>query len=364
MQNESLPDTKPRTTIVVLTVFCALFGFVITAFIINANLIQYTTLPKAVILHVEDNAANHMVAVPLKVTSAIPMDTVKTKPVVANVPVIREVIHHENPMFLVWTMLISIMISLAAGVCPYLIAQLIDIRQRFKLSTSQTWIPVMYAFLIIVYLFLVNWATVGYYRPQQILDDFKILLHPGGILDGFVAATVLLICPAFVIIFMNVFATNNIISKKHDKESILNAADNLEHLNRSLRSMLQLLAIIVVFSVLTSSALREAIKATLKIEGYDIFPSTVSYMYGLYFSLFLFMMYIPAYLYLKYQSGRLKIIAAFVKTENKITDDKWVETQLEPLKVDGTVIDHIKLALTLLAPLISSFLPESLHIFT
>ena len=42
-------------------------------------------------------------------------------------------------------------------------------------------------------------------------------------------------------------------------------------------------------------------------------------------------------------------------------DEQWSQTVLGTVKFEGTALDNLKLAITILAPLITSFLPDGLH---
>jgi len=116
------------------------------------------------------------------------------------------------------------------------------------------------------------------------------------------------------------------------------------------------LSVIVVFSVLTSGTLKETIKATVHIEGYDIFPAEVSYAYGIFFSLFLCVVYMPVYFYLKRQYSYFKTV---LNGMEDFGDAK--EKLLASLDFKTSALDNLKTAITMLAPFITSFLPENLH---
>ena len=214
----------------------------------------------------------------------------------------------------------------------------------------------LFAILIAVYLILSSSSGKGYYNPPKIIDDFHILLTGGNILVGIVIATIFLMLPVLIVMFLIGPASDKLFIRKITKQNAEKAADGLEQLNQVLRNALQVLSVIVVFTVLTSSALKDSIKATVEIEGYDIFPASVSYVYGMYFSLFLCIMYMPIYFYLKRQYNYLKDAVAETgeSDENK-------QKVLNAVDFKSSALDNLKLALTVLAPLLSSFLPENIH---
>ncbi|MFH1120609.1 MAG: hypothetical protein V1775_12370 [Bacteroidota bacterium] len=268
--------------------------------------------------------------------------------------------------------------------------QIWQLKEKFKLRRSQLLMGVVYAIVIALFLYLTNENWPGYYKTPHIIADFKILLQNGSFLEGIVTATIILVIPAFIIIFLVGIASDNISLEesitsisdkwktsnsrnpddmniqseeefvKQKKAIIESIARQFEFLNQTLKSALQLLAIVVVFSVLTSSALRESIKHVVEIQDYDIFPAEFSLVYGMYFSLFLCVMYIPVYIYLKSRFLRFKESVANLKEPN---DQQWSQTITGIVKFEGTALDNLRIAITMLAPLLSSFLPESFQLF-
>ncbi|HXD94793.1 MAG TPA: hypothetical protein VNX01_16415, partial [Bacteroidia bacterium] len=131
-----------------------------------------------------------------------------------------------------------------------------------------------------------------------------------------------------------------------------------KYLNQLLQSTLQILATIVVFSVLTSSTLGESIKSMVSVSGLDLFPKQISYIYGMYFSLFLCVIYIPIYYYLKNNFNRLKELAS--DPVNIPNSSVWYTSLFGDVKFEGSALENVKLALTIIAPILTAFLPKTL----
>lgn len=70
-------------------------------------------------------------------------------------------------------------------------------------------------------------------------------------------------------------------------------------LERKLFQAIQILAVMVILAVLATKTLGLSIKQVIQIQGLDIFPTEISYVYGLYFTLFLGVVYGPQFLILR-----------------------------------------------------------------
>lgn len=367
-----------RDSIVIIAiVICASIGYYVTSTIVKRNVIQYSTLPQEVNMKVYDELHEDSVIYRLPVISKLRIDSIP--PILSEDNITsRNILYHQNPIFLVWLMLISIMMAIAAGSFPVFIVQIWQLKVRFKLSSNQVLTGFIYAIIVVLILALNSSDLIGYYKPPDIIDDFHILLKHGYIINCIVIATTILSIPTFLVIFISAISSDNISFKNSAEKNIKGEGANqiftdddllkrrkmeleviarqFEFLNQSLKGAMQILAIIVVFSVLTSSALRMSIKSVVEIKYYDIFPVEASYVYGMYFSLFLCIMYIPSYIYLKNRYAQFKEYLNIQQFE-----EQWSQSILGTVKFEGTALDNLKLAFTILAPLISSFLPDSLH---
>lgn len=393
--------------VVIVIVIFASVAYFLTSTYLKKNLIQYSTLPKEIGIKVWDASEKDVVVFTLPVIRKLRIDSLpqcsKNNGLANCLPLISKhrtdslthgiqtndslrtnILFHQNPIFLVWIMLVSIMIAIAAGSFPAFIVQIRQLKDRYKLNSRQFFTGVTYSMIVVLILGLNSCEIkgytdlIGYYKPPDIINDFHILLKHDYIINCIVIATTILSIPAFLVIFLTAISSDNISFKNSIKKSekgddaIQNYTDDelvkqkkmamevvarqFEFLNQSLKGAMQILAIIVVFSVLTSSALRMSIKSVIEIKYYDIFPVEASYVYGMYFSLFLCIMYIPSYIYLKNRFTQFK---EYINSQE--VDEQWSQSVLGTVKFEGTALDNLKLAITILAPLITSFLPDSLH---
>jgi hypothetical protein len=275
----------------------------------------------------------------------------------------EDILFNRNPTFLIWTTLILIMITIASGGFPVFIWQIIQLKNTFKLNFRHVLYAILFALAVTLFLFVFQMSTTGFYMPSKIIDDFEILFKHGNIIPKIVIVTFVLQFPIIILIFMIGISANNININSINKQNIDNTVSGFSMLNQILLNSLQILAILVVFSVLTTSALQQSIKSTLIIKNIDIFPNEVSYVYGLYFSLFLAIIYIPTYIFLRNCQNNLKQNLQNEIESEKSLNTEWYKNVIANLSTGGTALDNLKLSLTVLAPLISSFLPEQLRFF-
>lgn len=352
---------------ILIVVLCATIGYFVTFRVINSNTIQYSELPTHYTVRVLDNgnstkASPKYVEFKLPVTSQLKIDKVKNAKTIAAGPSHESpMLFHQVPIFLVWFTLICIMITIAAGSFPVFTSQIFELRRVFNLSPMQMGGGLLYAFLLTLFLISSTGGNTlnGYYQPDEIIKHFNILLQNGKLLKGFETATILLLLPGFTLVFLIALSSDNILSTSpKDFKSIKYAVKKIVYLSKALEGVLQVFAIIVVFTVLTSSALGQAIREIIKVDGYEIYPKETSLVYGAYFSLFLCIIYVPVYYYIKLNYDEVKDMAAAIEEDSK---EKGTYQQIfGEVRFKNTPLENMKLAFTVLAPLITSFLPQLL----
>ena len=118
-------------------------------------------------------------------------------------------------------------------------------------------------------------------------------------------------------------------------------------------------ATLIVFSVLTTDTLRRSIMAELTInqfnvKGHDIFPQEFVYLYGLLFTIYLALLYLPIYYRLKYKGETM--------TLGLQNDELAAGTPGNSFLITESALDSLKVTLSILAPVVSSLLPNLLNI--
>lgn len=361
----------------VKVMICSGILFLGTFLLIQPNIINYAHLPAKVKVKVPKGEGGNDTIFELKVESLQPLDTIGKKVTqqtnstrtqqldpTKEVWIEKKILINQNPAFLVWTMLILIMMSIVGGAFPVFIEYLKTLKQEYGFTVS-IWRGRAFAFTVLVLLFI-HFICQGYYEPDAILADFSILLKWHRVLPAIVIVTALLMAPSFVVVYLIGIASKNLSTAPINAAVADGRADvsakirQFGQLNEMLKTILQLHAIVVVFSVLTSNALGVSIRAVVAVEDFDIYPKEIPFVYGMFFSLFLCGLYVPTYMYLKscYQTFIEKLEQA------GSPDEKDRQNIIaKAVKIDGSLVDSIKLALTLLAPLLSSFLPDGFNLF-
>lgn len=264
---------------------------------------------------------------------------------------------HRNPAFLIWTALTVIMICVAFGAAPVFIMQIKTIKHDFDITTKDVTTAFVFSLLLLIVLTVSRINFQGYYGPELIVESFKVLFNHYWVLWVIVLLTLCLQIPALMTIFLIGQSATRIKLVDGSKKSVNKAVAELSKLSGSLNSALQMIAVIVVFSVLTSGSLRASILNEIKLEGFNLFPTEAVYVYGITFTLFLAIVYIPTHYLLNQSKLQLEKEIA-----EKTGDEKAAKEYFEKTSTTAAII-NIKTALTVLAPLITSFLPEYLHFF-
>lgn len=290
--------------------------------------------------------------------------TVNEKELVKSVTIQKkELLYNRNPNFLIWITLILTMVTIASASFPVFIWQIIRLKATFKLNYKHILQAVLFATSIVLFIVVILKSTTGFYVPSKIIDNFGVLFNHGYVLPIIVNATFILQIPILILIFLVSITAKKIDFDVRSKKSIEKAVSQFSMLNQLLLSSLQILAILVVFSVLTTSGLQQSIKSAITVTTFDIFPKEISYVYGLFFSLFLAIVYVPSHLYLKDCQNKIKYdMQNEIETNDSVLPE-WYKEILSKISSGGSALDSLKLSLTVLAPLISSFLPEQLRLF-
>ncbi|HYG52463.1 MAG TPA: hypothetical protein VD905_16240 [Flavobacteriales bacterium] len=355
-----------------IVIACSILSYLFIYHKINVNIVQYTPKVKTFSVYASHKSEGDTTVIAFT-KNTIKNDSTKDAFFVVEEPYekgqlvpganikLRHYVFHKNSMFMVWLMLILVMVTLAGGCFAGYIFQIVDLMQKHNLKWQSLANSALFLACIGLFLWQSNKQLQGYNKPDDIINQFGILLKNGAILDLIVNFTVFLISPLLFYMFMIGMACDHLVPEKDDQQELEAAAKKLEKLNGLLRTTLRVLSCVVAFSVITSSALRLAIKNALNFDEktFDVFPAEASLVYGLYFSLFLGIMYVPIYLYLKHTANKLR---TKIKTKQSTPEEKtWGEQMLGRIKFDGSLTENFKLAMIMFTPFITSVLPASLH---
>ncbi len=339
-------------------IFFAIAGFTLSFLLLNNNYKDYGQLPKQVTICPQ---ANNCVTLNIKQSYQLP-DTAALASPVKNINKSGNILFHYNPSFLIWTMLILLLMTVSWGALPVFIKYIRSLKDNFSIK-PKTMIRIIAITIVSAAIMVVLPLTLhGYYTPYNIINDMGILFKHSVIILGISLTSIILSLPMIVTMFL-VGAAADKIKASGTGTKAKGMVDQFNYLNSVLLAALQVLAIIVVLSGFCSAALGESIKSSFTIIGFDIFPKELSYAYGLFYALFLAIFYLPVYFSLK---ERGKALQKEILLSAEGLDEKAAQEQKalgEHVELKSSALDSLKLALTILSPLIASFLPEQLQIF-
>lgn len=270
----------------------------------------------------------------------------------------KKLLFHYNPDLLVLSILTLIMMTIASGSFPAFIWQVLKLKKLFNLKRNQILFAVLVASLLLLFLFIIQYFLPGRYSPGEIIGSFNILFKEGyeELLTCMLIAAMLLQIPVLTVIILIGPSSDSISSiNNFKKENMVKAAFQFRFLNRVLRNAFWVLSIGIVFSVLTSDALGASIKTNLEIIGFDIHPQKMSFVLGLFFSLFIGAIYIPVYLYFKNRNNQFK--EELLDNQHLMTEEgeNIAQRIVSGIDTRHSFLENLEMVGTILAPVISSF---------
>jgi len=262
-----------------------------------------------------------------------------------------------NPALLVWMSLVAVMIACSLAIVPVTIKYTKDIYQLCQLNWVRLARAVGLTLLIGALITLTN-KNGHILNAFQIVDKAGILVQNPQTVYVFV---MICVCSGLVAV-CGQFVINEAISKL--PESIVDlttpqqekTAGQFMLLRHSLKFFLMADATLIVFSVLTTDTIRQAINTelALSVKGRSIFPQQFVYLYGLMFTFYLALLYLPIYYRLKYKG---ETMAKGLKA-----DAPGAAILNESFLIQESALDSLKVALSILAPVVSSLLPGLLNL--
>ena len=346
----------------IIIIFCAVAGYVITYTALNNDLINNPSYPaKFKVVYLD--------SISIRFIREAKDTTISNINASNNIEDKQGTVFNRSPIFLIWFTLIILLVTIASGAFPVFVWRLFILKKKFMLKWKHIIISFISAVLLIVFLVGLMGSMKGLYKPPHVIEKFGILLHNGNLIAYIVEAVLILELPIMMVIFLTAIASDNVKLTDISQGNIKNAVEKITFLNKLLMNALQVLAVIIIFTVLTTTALGQSIKHEIIIENkdFDIFPKEASYIYGLFFSLFLAIIFIPVYLLVQYKGKQLKeqiTGKTLIMEDVEKKENQEYQNLIASLDKENSIVDNIKLVLTVISPLITSFLPEQLHIFS
>jgi hypothetical protein len=262
-----------------------------------------------------------------------------------------------NTPFLIWMVLIAVTVACALALAPVIIKTIQDIYKTF----GQKWTNICKAALIALLLgtFICQTNSNSYVMMLfTFLKDSHVLLNHPGVLNVFI----------FIALFTGLMAMcgqlliNDAIGALPDDVSNMEAGklavalNNFLLLKGRLKFLLSVDAAIIVLAIFTTDALRRAIIQEVQVTGTNkggIFPQEFAYMYGMVFTLYLALLYLPIYYRLR-SKGTSMVRNAPDTDEGKKLSAKF--------QIAESPVESFKVALSILAPVVSALLPGIIKI--
>lgn len=269
---------------------------------------------------------------------------------------VSKIYFNYNPVLLVWMSLIAVMIACSLAILPITVNYIKDVYLHCGLRPKQLYTAIAFTLLTGALIIVTNGSNGHMQNAFEIIGRAKILVKQPNMVYIFVG-----ICLGSALVAVcGQFAINEAISKLPDyiaKQSPTErekTAGKFMLLRNSLKFFLMVDAALIVFSVLTTDTLRRSIIAELTVKGHDIFPQEFVYLYGLLFTIYLALLYLPIYYRLKYKGETM--------TEGLPSEELVAGKPGNSFLISESALDSLKVTLSILAPVVSSLLPNLLNI--
>ena len=343
-------------------------AFVLSFQYLKTHMVQYSDLPKSITLLTTEKSiasksnGNKWYQFNLRVTNIRPIDSANIAGKPANFKITTDIMCHQNTAFMKWVLLISIMFAFAAGTFVFFCYTVLITKKLFQFNKFLIFGGIIASIGLVTILFFRNNQVMGFYYLPQLIDDFNILLTDGSVLMYIELTMVLLACPGLIAIFLNALAASKLLLTDFSvKAELKDAIAKHNYLREKTLYIVQALSVLVVFSVITSESLGNAIKSIIQIDGFDVYPKEMSLVYGAIFSAFLCIIYIPIYFYLKNIKTNL---AEKIMNLSQLSPEEKNQILLENFtKADAGLYGSLKMVLTVATPLLSGILTNVVDIF-
>ncbi len=261
-----------------------------------------------------------------------------------------------NPLFLAWMALISVMTGFSASLSFVLSNEIKDLKRIFNLDRKD---------MRFIYLFTAAIALGIYFTKSnkhvqtlfELMEDGKILVwHPRWLE---ILVIISLVAGCFAVagqLTINkaidtLAASVNSLAPQAQKDQL----KRFKFLSAKLKGFLMIGAVLIVFTIITTDMLRRAVLAEIILsDKHNIFPREFVYLYGMIFTFFLALVYLPIHYRLKYK-GECMVQELDAKNEE-------ARHLVDSFTLKETPLENFKVAFSILAPVVSSLVPELLKI--
>lgn len=267
-------------------------------------------------------------------------------------PKASELLFHLNPHFLVWLVLALTMLGISFGIFPFVLNKIRIIKYAFLIPYQ-----VVVAFFLVAILVGILFSVLIVLNPYLVsfadwIFHLGILFKNHGVLNFIIIIPTIVGLSSLIGILLIYRAS---LTLKIDTDNIASFKKKFTKLKEAMKFFLTVSTTLITFAVFTSATLRIAILHEVKVDNFQIIPIEFIYLYGLQFTIVLAIFYLPISYQLK-QKGIHFI--SFNKENNKGSDESFSDLSKF---IDESTYENFKVGLSILAPLISSILPDVLH---
>jgi len=279
--NES--PIKLTGTRVVLMIWIAIVAFIGCLGLVNSRILPYSG-KKSYTIVTQDTDSVCFSPVVQKVDSlAVPIQK-QTKQFSS-----ARLAFNQNPKLLIWMLLFAVLFTLSMCLIPFWTSIVISVQRKFRIPARVVVMNSISVLLIGILVVLTSGGMVSgkLLSAFAIIDEFDILLRDTTILIVFMRCTVI----AVMIALCGMLMINSTIDVCSTDEAL--GKESFPFLKNALAALLSSVSAIIMLAIMTTSMIQQAIDGVLTIKGLVIFPSELVYLYGLMFTIFLAILYVP-----------------------------------------------------------------------
>jgi hypothetical protein len=268
---------------------------------------------------------------------------------------------NRNPKLLIWILIFSIMVATALGFVLPLIYQIFRIVENHHPSTKR--ISTCFIFTVLISLGVFQLSTGksdNILEIFEVIDKFHVLLLGSFTVKILVAFVITCgLVPIFGMLLIH-SCINSLAKKTGHSDRIV---ERFGLLNESLTFFLTISSVLIMFSIASTSFLQQSINSILEIKDagtrIEIFPSDFIYAYGLIFTIFLAIIYIPVYQQLKMKGKLIKEQLESLNSEYNLAND-----DLAQLEMKDSALKRIQVFASILAPILGSVITEGIKLMS
>lgn len=339
-------NMKTATSWPLISMALVLLGFVVSIYAINRQIRPPSATHTMFQLEIDSN---------LQLASFYPLpDT--TQAIAVNKPAVQLdsqlLAYNLNPKLMVWALIFSVLFGLAIGSVPLSLRRALHLARVFELSWKSILGSVggILLFFVLVLAVSSGDGSGKLLSAVQLMVDFKILFFNPRVIEAMV--TIVVLSGSFAV--YGILLINFCASGVHSGEgqSVKQRFSKLKLLDDNLNVLLGVTSILIMLSVVALSVIHQAIQNQFTVVNAIIFPSEFIYAYGLVFTIFLAIIYLPTHFFLSQILQELKQTQEFEEIETE---------GHSKMTLGGTLSKNFQVLFAIIAPLLGSALTEILQ---